>query len=109
MTETKHTPGPWRLLKSCDASPHLVALGQPIGCIEIPHYGYSDPDGSIGATQLANARLIAAAPELLEALKATRDNLFNYWDPVTPRGYERKHELLTEWDAIISKAEGTAA
>lgn len=62
---TKHTPGPWRCV---DTSYHahdyrlLRSDGLPM------------PVNAMGANdhseQRANARLIAAAPELLEALKA---------------------------------------
>ena len=66
----EHTPGPWKAAKGHDGEPdrwcvvaarkkqYLIAVienGQPGDCCE---------------TEGATARLIAAAPELLEALKA---------------------------------------
>ena len=66
MTD-KHTPGPWRVT--------------PEGCIASEHDGYvpiitpfrreanRDQHGNATPQALANARLIAAAPEMLEALE----------------------------------------
>lgn len=58
----KHTPGPWHYQKESDAYTHIVrdCEGAMIA---------STPQWSNGIAE-ANARLIAAAPELLEALKA---------------------------------------
>jgi hypothetical protein len=60
----KHTPGPWAVDKTVDGKHHIVTL----------------PDGRIGAycgcvgahddaESQANAKLIASAPRMLEALK----------------------------------------
>jgi len=66
----KHTPGPWEVLITeagrdipgftsvCTPEKHL-AIAYKIG----PNLGYRHPEN------LANAHLIAAAPELLESLK----------------------------------------
>lgn len=59
MTNTKHTPGPWQVLPPKE--------GQPSITIAIPS---NDAVYVAGSTKEANARLIAAAPELLEALEA---------------------------------------
>lgn len=74
-----HTPGPWALGRASDARPHCVYGpvswrydGSSVGLIvEVKHHGFSDPHAA--PEQEANARLIAAAPELLEALLALRD------------------------------------
>ena len=64
---TKHTPGPWRLKRSTKfygtdlKEYHWVGFG-PIGD-ETPVTAPLIPENE------ANARLIAAAPDLLEALK----------------------------------------
>ena len=66
----KHTPGPWTTTTSGEASfiplraHHCEKLGF---CIGFVNYDINDGQGSIPE---ANARLIAAAPDLLEALKA---------------------------------------
>lgn len=70
MSKAKHLPGPWEqtrtkyLVKLSASSPsdgtwHFFAKV----CVRIKGEGKDDETG------LANARLIAAAPELLEALK----------------------------------------
>jgi hypothetical protein len=57
----KHTPGPWEVGGAFSNKTYVVA-GE--GCIA------RCDDGEEGYDHLANARLIAAAPDLLEALKA---------------------------------------
>ncbi len=67
-TEFKHTPGPWKVyypdaigcglgIDTADSKTSIVVFGDEAGV-----YGYGEQDE-------ANARLIAAAPELLEALQ----------------------------------------
>jgi hypothetical protein len=53
---SKHTPGPWRLWGSADPSQVISAAD----CFVAQ---------TVGGNDKANARLIAAAPELLEALQ----------------------------------------
>ena len=64
---TKHTPGPWRAEISCDET------GAPQKCWWISAKGDVDIGETSGEKrsdeEAANARLIAAAPELYEALK----------------------------------------
>jgi hypothetical protein len=70
MSETKHTPGPWTMTwdkygKESEIHGKSELNDGPI-CI-IPH---DDVTESGAEEQLANARLIAAAPELLGALES---------------------------------------
>lgn len=71
-----HTPGPWSLLPQNGAGPMVVqefVTGKqrtPIGYRLIAHM--LQRGDSLKQDQ-ANARLIAAAPELLEALTMVRD------------------------------------
>lgn len=75
-TETKHTPGPWTFSKSDIFGDIRYYIAQADNAKYTPHY--SDVATLIAETvstereaiQEANARLIAAAPELLAALKA---------------------------------------
>jgi hypothetical protein len=69
-TGAKHTPGPWRVNKKVNTSVEQATA--PQGMVLICQC--EDPDGArLNKEDAANARLIAAAPELLEAL----DEAFN--------------------------------
>ena len=100
--ELKHTPGPWSagLLDLDDAWPCIKAFQ---GEVYIVPPGYDGRYADFGVTgrsydeARANARLIAAAPELLEALKELRD-----W-------YRENVGLpACKANAAIAKAEGRA-
>jgi antitoxin (DNA-binding transcriptional repressor) of toxin-antitoxin stability system len=73
-TQNTHTPGPWTV-ESCrneDGSPFLSISGQgPFGAWLADIQPGSVNGKPLGVTQRdeANARLIAAAPDLLAALK----------------------------------------
>ena len=91
---TKHTPGPWRALES-KSSQHQVWKGDD-------HIASAWGTDVPGDEQLANARLIAAAPELLDALKRI----------VSVASVEltgRRDDVLEQARAAIAKATGTNA
>ena len=100
MSEAKHTPGPWRL----EADPcHFDSLTTVTGGQRMnakPHAWPAYPlTVQIGGTatlmeQQANARLIAAAPELLEYLQ------YAVW--AHPE-LEKNEKLM----AVIAQATGT--
>lgn len=67
MSAPKHAPGPWSVVAS-RAHPATVVIRGPDGSfIGNVASWISDPNDALVAA--ANARLIAAAPELLEALE----------------------------------------
>jgi len=76
MGEVKHTPGPWQLVAADDYEIHSDAVPEAF-----PHHCKGDDLGRFVALignraddfGRANARLIAAAPELLEALRELLD------------------------------------
>ncbi len=93
----KHTPGPWKFsAESIDPEWSVVttAGGSVIANVNDRH------------DQLANARLIAAAPDMLEALS----KLMDLNDNSGPFGGEILEDRITRaWDAAraaIAKAEG---
>ena len=98
---SKHTPGPWRVQpytwQRGNVSVFAPRFGRaPYGAC-VAHTPCSDGVGGADGA-LANARLIAAAPELLEALKelmVAADRVSA--EPVTWLGKAR---------AAIAKAEG---
>jgi hypothetical protein len=69
--ETKHTPGPWRYHLGRGANPrfHIQDVGgyQIASTTELVRHKQAHEENE---AREANARLIAAAPELLEALTA---------------------------------------
>lgn len=67
---TKHTPGPWFVVSRDDGAGHDYHIGSPMARIaSIAERQFGEPPYLANYRQ-ANARLIAAAPELLGALKA---------------------------------------
>lgn len=93
---TKHTPGPWSLfIESGVVRPGIEAKSVSFSVVVWGADG--DSEGVHGRTSdeaIANARLIATAPELLDACKAAR--------ALTPDGTHTASVL----DAAIAKAVG---
>jgi hypothetical protein len=92
----QHTPGPWKYQQYDDEviAPNVVKLEDDGACGDPDCCG--SPTYHIHLTP-ANARLIAAAPELLEALKLV----------TTMPGFEPDEEYGAKVLAAIAKAEGT--
>lgn len=67
MSELKHTPGPWYVANNADQTIMAGTPDEPIDWICIPQKGLD--------ASPANARLMAAAPELLVAAKECADAL----------------------------------
>lgn len=63
----RHTPGPWRVFTTPQGN-RIIGIGEQTG-EGITDCGFGLWRGG-DAEALANARLIAAAPQMLEALKA---------------------------------------
>jgi hypothetical protein len=82
-----HTPGPWTVGRDFS----IIAGSEEIAAL----YTNDGADDSKPYPVEANARLIAAAPELLEALK----------DAVDGEG-DMTAERIARWRAAIAKAEG---
>lgn len=95
-----HTDGPWQ-------------LDEYTGCVYGPGED-PDPIQTVGAggppEQQANARLIAAAPDLLEALSDCREALEGLQGDTLGRhpahGYYYRDELLAKVRAAIATAKG---
>jgi hypothetical protein len=99
--ELEHTPGPWGLssetptiIKAFDAFGETnIIIGSASGYTGSPYF----PSGETAA---ANARLMAAAPQLLEALRRTANSAgFQYMT----------YETQSVVNAAIAKAAGSAA
>lgn len=64
-----HTPGPWRIIEDKGALNEAYWIGpEPFHSICEVRNGAEDEEYGGEETEIANARLIAAAPDLLEAL-----------------------------------------
>lgn len=98
--KAKHTPGPWRVEDQRKAiSRWVIVTGEGGSVAECAPAG---PWVS-NETADANARLIAAAPDLLEAAKMALE-MYRQLQPVG--GWQAVHDFL---HAAIAKAEGGAA
>jgi len=74
MSEAKHTAGPWRTFNGTDVYPDDGDTAA------MKHIADCSMAGSIGGDeQNANARLIAAAPDLLDALQHLSDVYEHIW------------------------------
>ena len=91
--ETKHTPGPWAYHNTPTPFIHVAAGGLPICQIYT-----STAHGQSMGEQFANARLIAAAPELLEAAIELKDVCNR------PSAARTRAEAWRKLDKAIAKA-----
>lgn len=103
-TETKHTPGPWAVQRYANYIGFGVyAHGR--GCIAERWYD-KQQDEPYGPEILANARLIAAAPDLLLALEDLVNEIRAYSSPECDDEGAIGAEELKAADAAIAKAKG---
>lgn len=115
MSEAKHTPGPWMMphfaddSATCNCTSVLSDSQHGMGCIAtVPHGDENEPL----EIAKANARLIAAAPDLLEALKDLLTITIDLRAKVAAAGVATSFaelEAITYAETAIAKAEGGAA
>ena len=111
MTETKHTPGPWNWSRwPSELIGGSLSVYQ-IGPMRAVIYDDWRPraDGISEEENEANARLIAAAPELLEACKAAREFALEEIDLLCEGGVQVPSWLLKLQEQLrtaIAKATG---
>jgi len=75
MGNTKHTPGPWRVVGDPPIKFDIEAdCGACVAIVDVPN----DANRAEADEAEANARLMAAAPELAEALAACLPDLKHY-------------------------------
>ena len=123
MTANKHTPGPWKAVEpaAIDWRDPFVQTADGESTVALTCGG--GPGVAITApAQRANARLIASAPELLEALIEGRRAIGDHdapndcyaTGPMTGNHYRDLVEcpacsFIAMYDAAIAKATGGAA
>lgn len=102
-TEMKHTPGPWTAVPQYGTGPmiaHVIETGEQMKPTRMRLIAHSLERGNSLLEDQANARLIVAAPDLLEALKILAIEFqFAERDEVTEKVYVQVY-------AAIAKAEG---
>lgn len=100
MTTAQHTPGPWKVRSFVGShTPRRAEISAPVGHREVCAVYWHIVDGTREAAE-ANARLIAASPRMLAALRKVHDFLDkhgNGWDEA---------EALDEVRAAIGEATG---
>lgn len=106
---TKHTPGPWKLETARTSSGVCHKIGEfkrgdkiTYGCV---YDDYASPHNPESVALLANARLMAAAPDLLEAL-IDLEEAARFAVIPNKRDYDEVGTALTKACAAITKARG---
>ena len=97
--QVKHTPGPWRIGKSCVGIPAVFPEDKEQRAIAtFGSWRYGDDAVSTLPNYEANARLIARAPEMLEMLKRLLDE---------DKGYFEYSKELTKAAQLVKSIEST--
>lgn len=101
MSETEFTPGPWKFLESfgrVETEQHVIAY--IAGGVGSPHFNLDHAK--------ANGALIAAAPELLEALDGLLDYLRTFWpdEPLFSTDDNKQSHDIYNAEAALRKAKG---
>lgn len=111
MSESNHTPGPWEIRTRVDGTRSIT------GAYHFPRGEHPLAGGILHVCDLsgdkhhddANARLIAAAPEMYEALTNIYGWLMSVWTPEDMEGGAVNEEFKKAYlatRAALSKAEG---
>ena len=121
MGKVKHTPGPWFIWSEkaradieemlCD-SEHQIMAGKPesilrgtiVGSRAICNVSEFEDANEDDEVRLANAHLIAAAPELLEAATKAHDALLSLH--ICEQDSSWATDIRNELRSAIAKAEG---
>lgn len=98
---TKHTPGPWTVNPHFNHGAEVRSLASVAWCSVASTHGASGSQVIDVAEARANARLIAAAPDLLEALEAAHGYL-------VMMGTDHADHIRGVCRAAIAKAKGKA-
>lgn len=104
MTEVKHTPGPWFVTGNRTLYVEARIGGGLVQ--EVAACGPTHQDGGYGDQQKANARLISAAPDMLQRLEMCKrflEDMHTQSPEVTVAASQTLHETVSE---IIAQATG---
>ena len=89
---TQHTSGPWSVIKGSPQAGIITAPNRSLGIAEV--FGG-------GETDIANARLIAAAPQMLAALRAALEAMGDSYDATDAAG----EAGASVWDQVANAIE----
>lgn len=121
MSEVKHTPGPWVVTGvsmttgnvSVGMKEHRIVIAEVTNAASFGDMiagamkrGGGGFDQSDCHTQMANARLIASAPDLLDALKHLSSVYENIWVKMSDGEMAIVRGAWDVAEAAIAKAEG---
>ena len=98
---TAHTPGPWTVATiggSFAVATSPASVGEKMHCVCVTA-------GKGCSLTLANARLIAAAPAMLAALKRQQANIRRWLDTGVPADAKESKSISEQIDAAIKLAE----
>jgi hypothetical protein len=101
---TQHTPGPWTIIDDLEATLHNESPGRIESVIEVGNR--DEGRTACYATNIEDARLIKAAPDLLAALD-DMVKAFNVYAPKDDSGGE--YNCVIAARAAIAKATGVHA
>lgn len=99
ITQLTHTPGPWHVEHQSTPSQHHATGGDPVLSV----YAGGVKIAALATADRADAAVLAAAPDLLAALK----RIVAMYGPSS----DYSHEAKAAWkvcEAAIAKAEGGA-
>jgi hypothetical protein len=106
----QHTPGPWSYYldsEGCYGISHQSEEHEPGDVAHVYIPGAVDPEYDDGNEGLANARLIAAAPALRDALAWAVEWIERYEGEVMPAWREWQQRGRAALDAVRTPAAGT--
>ena len=116
MSGAQHTPGPWLAAEAVSSRVGLpvVRSGEKggrlicnVNCVADPMHGKVAGDDAFNREALANAKLIAAAPEMVNALReAERYMIYFSGEDLTFVGPGMPADCLRLIRAALSKAVG---
>jgi hypothetical protein len=111
---SKHTPGPWTVEPPSEQTPHIwIVAPTSSGIAKVETCDYDDGRGErLTDEDFANASLIAAAPDMLGALKSAAAAIGGWSRPTGANGMtcaSLDHPLMVAQRVIydaLAKAEG---
>lgn len=103
MSNTKHTPGPWEICEHswADTGIYTEGGGKRIAGLSIYDEATEKTQSKLEDQMLANAKLIAAAPDLLKALQELHHYTVNHKHLV---GFIKFEHLKEQAEEAIKKA-----